>query len=322
VIDDLIDYFRDKKILILGFGREGISTYKLIRKYLKEHEIYISDKQKSFWENYDFLQKDKKVKFICGEEYLEKLEDYDIVMKSPGISFSKINTANYIHKIKSQLELLLEFFNVFTIGITGTNGKTTSAFFMFQLLNRLNIRTAYIGTIGFYLPEKSRPLVNTTPDLYDLYEMLVEAADNGCEAIAMEVSSQALSNRRVDGLKFDMAAFTNLTQDHLDYHHTMEDYELAKLKLFNNIKRAGYAVINMYDEYGKDIVCSSVSSIVTTTVNGILALDKGSLSYLVSKKGMSISIKNTDEVTQILIGNMVSLLKELEKKYPANIEVK
>ena len=78
----------------------------------------------------------------------------------------------------------------------------------------------------------------------------------------------------------------------------------------------------MYDDYGKDIVCSAASSIVTTTVNGILSLDKGSLSYMVSKKGVSIKIKNTDEVTQILINNMVSLLKELETSYPANIEVK
>lgn len=78
----------------------------------------------------------------------------------------------------------------------------------------------------------------------------------------------------------------------------------------------------MYDEYGKDIVCSACSSIVTTTVNGILALDKGSLSYLVSKKGMSIDIKSNDETTQILINNMVSLLKELEGNYPENIEVK
>lgn len=78
----------------------------------------------------------------------------------------------------------------------------------------------------------------------------------------------------------------------------------------------------MYDEYGKDIVCSACSSIVTTTVNGILALNKGSLSYLVSKKGMSIDIKSNDETTQILINNMVSLLKELEGNYPENIEVK
>ena len=78
----------------------------------------------------------------------------------------------------------------------------------------------------------------------------------------------------------------------------------------------------MYDDYGKDIVCSACSSIVTTTVNGILALDKGSLDYMVSKKGMSINIKNSDETTQILINNMVSLLKELAGNYPDNVEVK
>ena len=78
----------------------------------------------------------------------------------------------------------------------------------------------------------------------------------------------------------------------------------------------------LYDDYGKDIVCSACSSIVTTTVNGILALKKGSLDYLVSKKGMSINIKNNDETTQILINNMVSLLKELSGNYPDNVEVK
>jgi len=88
---------------------------------------------------------------------------------------------------------------------------------------------------------------------------------------------------------------------------------------YKKIKILGHA---LYDDYGKDIVCSAASSIVTTTVNGILTLNKGSLSYLVSKKGMSIEIKNDDETTQLLIQNMVNLLKELEKNYPANIEVK
>ena len=78
----------------------------------------------------------------------------------------------------------------------------------------------------------------------------------------------------------------------------------------------------MYDDYGKDIVCSACSSIVTTTVNGILALNKNSLSYMVSKKGMSIEIKSNDETTQILIHNMICLLKELQRKYKDNIEVK
>ena len=88
---------------------------------------------------------------------------------------------------------------------------------------------------------------------------------------------------------------------------------------YKKITMLGHA---MYDDYGKDIVCAAVSSIVTTTVNGILALNKNSLSYIISKKGLSIDVKNTDETTQILIGNMVSLLKELEVNYPENIEVK
>ena len=96
----------------------------------------------------------------------------------------------------------------------------------------------------------------------------------------------------------------------------------VKIKKENNkykkITILGHA---MFDDYGKDIVCSACSSIVTTTVNGILSLNKGSLSYLVSKKGMTIDIKDTDQVTQILIANMVSLLKELEGNYPDNIEV-
>ena len=98
--------------------------------------------------------------------------------------------------------------------------------------------------------------------------------------------------------------------------HVKVEKEHAKYK---KIAISGHA---MYDDYGKDIVCSAASSIVTTTVNGILALDKGSLSYMISKKGISIDIKNEDATTQMLIGNMVSLLKELEKNYPANIEVK
>lgn len=92
----------------------------------------------------------------------------------------------------------------------------------------------------------------------------------------------------------------------------------------NNAKYIKVTILGhaMYDDYGKDIVCAAASSIVTTTINGILALDKGSLSYLVSNKGLSIEIKNLDTTTQILIGNMISLLKELENNYPTNIEVK
>ena len=88
---------------------------------------------------------------------------------------------------------------------------------------------------------------------------------------------------------------------------------------YKKISILGHA---MYDDYGKDIVCAATSSIVTTTINGLLALDKKSISYMSSSKGLSINVKSDDTTTQILIGNMISLLKELENNYPANIEVK
>lgn len=135
------------------------------------------------------------------------------------------------------------------IGITGTNGKTTTAYLIHDALNKLGIKCAYIGTIGFYIGEKVKSLNNTTPDIYDLYEMFLYAKDNDCKYIVQEVSSQGLSYRRVEGYLFDYAIFTNLTQDHLDYHKNMENYALAKQKLFKKLKKGGVAIINYDDNY-------------------------------------------------------------------------
>ncbi|MDD3392139.1 MAG: UDP-N-acetylmuramoyl-L-alanyl-D-glutamate--2,6-diaminopimelate ligase [Bacilli bacterium] len=135
------------------------------------------------------------------------------------------------------------------IGVTGTNGKTTTAYLIHNALNMLGIKCGYIGTVGFFIKNKIRPLNNTTPDLLDLYNMFLECYDNGCKCIAIEVSSQGIANKRVETLKFDYAIFTNLTQDHLDYHITMENYALAKQILFKRLKKDGKAIINNDDEY-------------------------------------------------------------------------
>lgn len=136
------------------------------------------------------------------------------------------------------------------IGVTGTNGKTTTAWLIWDMLNLLGIPCAYIGTLGFGLPQANpltvdhqpgaprehlRPLANTTPFSIELNAMLAEAVAAGCQAVVMEVSSHALAERRVDGVQFDVAVYTNLTQDHLDYHGTMEAYEAAKWRLFSEL---------------------------------------------------------------------------------------
>ena len=135
------------------------------------------------------------------------------------------------------------------VGITGTNGKTTSAYLLYESLNRLGRKCAYIGTIGFYMDSKVCNLPNTNPDVADIYDMIITAYDNGYRYIVMEVSSHGLSLGRLEGIKFDYALFTNLTQDHLDYHKTMGNYALAKQSLFKKLKDNGKAIINFDDKY-------------------------------------------------------------------------
>lgn len=135
------------------------------------------------------------------------------------------------------------------IGMTGTNGKTTTCFLIYQALNQLGIKCSYIGTIGFYLEDKVTELSNTTPDLLELYEMLLASKKANCEYVVMEVSSHALDMNRVGALEFDMAIFSNLTKDHLDYHLDMKSYALAKQKLFYKLKHNGIAIVNADDDY-------------------------------------------------------------------------
>lgn len=135
------------------------------------------------------------------------------------------------------------------IGITGTNGKTTSAFLIYSALNKLGYKCAYIGTIGYYLEKKVCDLPNTNPDVCEMYDLIINAYDNGYRYIVLEASSHGLYNGRLEGIVFDYAIFTNLTQDHLDYHITMENYALAKQLLFKKLKPHGIGVVNIDDPY-------------------------------------------------------------------------
>ena len=135
------------------------------------------------------------------------------------------------------------------IGVTGTNGKTTTCFLIYQALNQLSIPCAYVGTIGFYINGKVKDLTNTTPDVLELYDMILQAKQAGCKYVVMEVSSHALSYQRIGKLKFHYAFFSNLTEDHLDFHKTMENYALAKQKLFYQLEEDHTCFINCDDSY-------------------------------------------------------------------------
>ena len=137
------------------------------------------------------------------------------------------------------------------IGVTGTNGKTTSCYLTYQMLNMLGLNTAYIGTIGYYHKDDYISLNNTTPDILTIYKLLVNAYENGAECVVMEVSSQALSYDRLSGIDYSLIAFTNLTEDHLDYHKTMKNYLNAKLLILDHLKKNAKIIVNKDDEYSK-----------------------------------------------------------------------
>ena len=141
------------------------------------------------------------------------------------------------------------------VGVTGTNGKTTTAWLIRDMLTALGYQAGYLGTLGFQIPGESRELSNTTPFSVELIGLLAEARDQGVEALAIEVSSHALAQHRADGVEFDVSVFTNLTQDHLDFHQSMEAYEQAKYRLFSEIPRLSskhwQGAINVDDATGK-----------------------------------------------------------------------
>lgn len=144
--------------------------------------------------------------------------------------------------------------NIKFVGVTGTNGKTTICYLIYNLLNILGQKAAYIGTIGFYINNEIIPLDNTTPEITDLYNMFLTAKEKGANVIVMEVSSHALEQGRVDGIEFNYAGFTNLTKEHLDFHLNMENYSKAKQKLFERLKEEKIAVINADDEHYKEFI--------------------------------------------------------------------
>jgi len=140
-------------------------------------------------------------------------------------------------------------------GITGTNGKSTTAFLLEAILSAANRKSALIGTIEYHVAGKILPAPHTTPEALDLNRILAEALGNGATEAVMEVSSHALAQQRVYGIPFDVAVFTNLTRDHLDYHHTMDEYFAAKQILFEGCGTdpPRVAVLNTEDEYGQKL---------------------------------------------------------------------
>ena len=145
------------------------------------------------------------------------------------------------------------------IGITGTNGKTSTAYYVFSLLKKLNFSVGLISTIENKINDKSFPSSYTTPDSLEINRLLYNMVENQCEICVMEVSSHGLSQNRVYSLNFDVAVFTNLTRDHLDFHKNFSDYLSAKKIFFDQLNEAATSIINKDDEHFEIMVSNTKS---------------------------------------------------------------
>ncbi|HSS47247.1 MAG TPA: UDP-N-acetylmuramoyl-L-alanyl-D-glutamate--2,6-diaminopimelate ligase [Burkholderiales bacterium] len=141
---------------------------------------------------------------------------------------------------------------LWVIGVTGTNGKTSCSHWIAQCLTRLGKKTAVVGTLGNGFPGRLEPTVNTTPDAVLLQELLAGFLQRGAQCVVIEVSSHSLTQGRVNGVAFDVAVFTNLSRDHLDYHGSMQAYAAAKAKLFH-WPGLRCAIVNLDDRFGREL---------------------------------------------------------------------
>ena len=188
------------------------------------------------------------------------------------------------------------------IGITGTNGKTTTAYLVASIFDAANRRCGLLGTVGYRIGSELRQATHTTPEAPDLQSMLREMVDAGCGACAMEVSSHALSLRRVEEMTFAAGVFTNLTRDHLDFHADMEDYFQAKRRLFELLPRDAPSLINIDDPRGLSLT-EVGGRPVTYAINRPADITPGPLTFAL--EGLAFDVRTprgTIRVKSSLVG--------------------
>lgn len=208
MLNKIIKDFENKKILILGFGKEGKSTYSFLRKHLHDIGLTIKDQNHSIKDEI-LLKDDKNVEIITGDNYLDDLDKYDVIMKSPGITFKNIDTTKIKDKIFSQLEILLKYYKNNIIGITGTKGKSTTSSLIYDVLKNNNKKALLLGNIGI-------PIFDFIDTIESDTLLVVEMSSHQLEFVNSSPH---------------IAIITNLYQDHLDHTNGLDDYYNCKMNI-------------------------------------------------------------------------------------------
>lgn len=222
----ILEHLKNKKIAIVGFGREGKSTYKFIRKYLNNQELEILDGNEKLLELNEELKNDKNLKIITGKNYLDNLEKYDLIIKSPGVKFKDLDISKFEDKITSQLGLTLDFYKQNVIGITGTKGKSTTTSLIFKVLKDQGYDAYLLGNIGI--------------PIFDYIKKFNENSKLVIEMAALQLEYVKTSPH--------IGIILNLFEEHLDFFKSKEHYFLAKLNMFKYQDNSDYGLYTSSNE--------------------------------------------------------------------------
>lgn len=220
----IIDNIKDKNICILGFGKEGKSTYNFIRRHLKDKFITIIDKNDV--SNSEELNSDNNINVIYGDEYLNNLEIYDLIFKTPGITFKDMNIDNIKSKLTSQLEVILEAFKNNVIGITGTKGKSTTSTLMYNILIDQGKDAYLLGNIG-------NPMLDDVEKFNENTYLVIEMSAHQLEFVKISPH---------------IGVVLNLFEDHLDHSGTVYHYHENKMNMFKYQNKDDIAIYSLDNE--------------------------------------------------------------------------
>jgi len=225
-----------------------------------------------------------------GARYI--VHDEENIPEEPGAVFIRVKDSRH-----ALCRLGKNFYNnpsgdLCLIGITGTNGKTTIAYLLESILKADGYRTGVTGTVNYRYDNTVLPASHTTPESLDLQKMLREMADAGVTHVMMEVSSHAIDLKRVDGCEYDVGIFTNLSREHLDYHHTMEEYFQAKKRFFTDMLVGRVAVVNGDDPWGVKLRDEIHAPSITFGMSK--SCDVWSTDYSISINGITANIQGPD----------------------------
>lgn len=217
---NIIKEIENKNIAIVGFGKEGISTYNFIRRHLPTKHITIIDGNSSLIDSNLYLKNDKNLSFELGNDYLNNLEKYELIIKSPGVKFKDINIKNIKDNIMSQMEFILKYFSKNIIGVTASKGKSTTSSLLYKIFNDQGYDVKLLGNIGY--------------PIFDDIETFNEDTILIIEMAALQLEFVTYSPH--------IGIILNLFEEHLDFFKTKEDYYLAKMNMFKYQKEDDYAL--------------------------------------------------------------------------------